>query len=110
MTTISSAPERTQEQRRAALRKANGVRSARKLLKREIKACRRSVLDVLAQPPAEAESMRVFDLLLAAPKVGRVKASKVLHRAGVSPSKTVSGITERQRRELLAQPQLRGRS
>jgi hypothetical protein len=44
----------------------------------------------------------VFDLLLAVPKYGRVKVNKILGTCKISPSKTVGGLSERQRRELVA--------
>jgi hypothetical protein len=39
-------------------------------------------------------------MLLAVPKVGRVKATKILHSCRVSPGKTFGGLSERQRAEL----------
>jgi len=36
------------------------------------------------------------------PMIGRVKANAMLRRANVSPSKTIAGLSDRQRRELLA--------
>jgi hypothetical protein len=44
---------------------------------------------------------KVLDLVLAVPKYGRVKANKLLERCRVSSSKTVNGLTPRQRKELL---------
>jgi hypothetical protein len=46
----------------------------------------------------------VFDMLLAVPKVGSVKATKILHSCRVSPSKTFGGLSERQRAELADRP------
>jgi hypothetical protein len=43
---------------------------------------------------------RIFDLLLAMPTMGRVKVNRVLNVCRISPSKTVGGLTERQRVEL----------
>jgi hypothetical protein len=40
-------------------------------------------------------------MLLAVPKVGRVKATKILHGCRVSSSKTLGGLSERQRAELV---------
>lgn len=96
------APERSLQQRFDALERANAVRTHRKELKRDIAGGRRSVQAVLAGPHEREETMRVFDLLLAMPKVGRVKANKVLQRTRISPSKTVGGLSSRQRGELLA--------
>ena len=102
MTTIApSAPFRSLDQRMAALEEANRIRSRRAQLKRDLKAQRATLLDVLETPPDWLDTAKVFDILLAAPKVGRVKASKALNRAGVSPSKTIGGMTDRQRHDLL---------
>ena len=103
MSTVAmSAPDRTLKQRLEALENANRIRSARAELKRELKAGRRSVVPLVAAPPEFIDSMKIFDLLLAAPKVGRVKANKWLSRARVSPSKTLGGLSERQRMELVS--------
>jgi hypothetical protein len=40
--------------------------------------------------------------VLALPKVGRVKATKILQSCRVSPNKTFGGLSERQRAELAA--------
>jgi hypothetical protein len=39
-------------------------------------------------------------MLLALPKVGRVKAAKMMNDCRVSPSKTFGGLSDRQRTEL----------
>lgn len=95
-----SVPQRTDEQRFAALAEANRIRSHRAVLKRQIKAGRVSARDVFAD--WDCNTMKVLDLLLALPKVGRVKAHKILRRAEVSPSKTLAGLSDRQFRLLLA--------
>lgn len=101
MSTVTMVvPDRSYEQRMAALRRANHVRSKRAARKLELKAGSRSPARTLVRPPAELESMKVFDLLVAIPKVGRVKANKLLGQVKASPSKSVGGLSERQRREL----------
>jgi hypothetical protein len=85
----------------SALDRANDVRIRRATLKRDIKAGRMSASQILAVPRDWAETMRVFDLLMVVPKCGRVKAAKALQVAEVSPRKTLGGISERQRRDLL---------
>lgn len=96
------APERSLAQRLDALAEANRIRTTRAQLKRDMKAGRAHGLGVLVDPPEWAETMRVLDLLMAMPKVGRVKANKALAKCRVSPSKTLGGMTERQRCELAA--------
>jgi S13-like protein len=90
-------PERTRQQRMDALKRANEVRTKRAQLKRDLKAQRKSIYDVLLEPPEWAKTMKVFDLMLACPKYGRVKVNKVLQACRVSPSKTVGGMSQRQR-------------
>lgn len=97
-----STPERSIEQRMAALEKANAIRTQRAAWKRAVKRREVDPLAVLADPPAEFASMKVLDALLAMPKVGRVKASSMLRLAQASPSKTLAGLSERQRGALLA--------
>jgi hypothetical protein len=94
-------PERTLEQRREALARANDIRSRRAELKREIKAGRVSVHELLLNPPEFIETMKVFELMMAAPKNGRVKVSQILTHTAISGSKSVGGLTERQRSELV---------
>jgi hypothetical protein len=54
--------------------------------------------------PPYLETAKVFDMLLAVPKVGSVKATKILHSCRVSPSKTFGGLSERQRAETRRAP------
>lgn len=85
----------------AALDQANAVRSYRANLKRDIKAQRVNVVDILTDPPQKAETMRVVDLLLSIPKLGRVKVNALVRRCRISPSKTVGGMSDRQRQDLV---------
>jgi hypothetical protein len=98
----SAAPERSLVQRMDALQRANEVRTARAQLKRDLKAGRQSIHQLLLDPPAYLETAKVFDMLLAVPKYGRVKANKVLTQCRISPSKTIGGLSERQRNELVS--------
>ena len=95
-----ATPERSLDQRIDALSRANEVRALRAQLKRDLKAGRVSIGALLLDPPPYSESAKVFDMLLAVPKVGRVKATKILDSCGVSPRKTFGGLSERQRAEL----------
>ena len=42
-------------------------------------------------------------MLLAVPKYGRVKTNRILNQCRISPSKTIGGLSERQRAELVSQ-------
>jgi hypothetical protein len=97
----TAAPERSLDQRMDALGKANAIRTRRAELKRDLKGGRTSIHKLLLAPPEWVETAKVFDMLLAVPKYGRVKANKVLNQCRISPSKTIGGLSERQRTELV---------
>jgi len=94
-------PERSLAQRLDALARANEVRTARAQLKRDLKGGRRSFDELLVDTPDYLQTAKVFDMLLAVPKFGRVKVNKILITCRISPSKTIGGLSERQRTELV---------
>ena len=94
------APPRSNAQRMEALERANRIRTRRARYKKDLKAGRERLLDGLVDPPEWLESAKILDVLLAVPKVGRVKANKILRGCAVSPSKTIGGLSPRQRTEL----------
>ncbi|MFY9264706.1 MAG: integration host factor, actinobacterial type [Solirubrobacterales bacterium] len=96
-----TTPDRSPTQRLEALKLANAVRTERASLKRDLKAGRIRVEQVLGDPPECVHSAKVADIMLAVPRYGRVKVTKVLQRCRISPSKTVIGLSERQRVELI---------
>src|ERR687889_1091780 len=98
----SAAPERSLIQRMDALQRANEIRTRRAQLKRDLKAGRVSIHTLLLEPPEYLETAKVFDMLLAVPKYGRVKANKILQTCRISPSKTIGGLSDRQRSELVS--------
>jgi hypothetical protein len=102
LTKPSAAPERSLVQRMEALNRANQIRTRRAQLKRSLKAGRMSIDKLLLDPPEYVETAKVFDMLLAVPKYGRVKVNKILSQCRISPSKTIGGLSERQRSELVA--------
>lgn len=99
MTVTLATPERSLEQRLTALREANRIRSARAVLKKRIARRQRSWTVALSDP--DCDTMKVVDLLLVVPAIGRVKANTILRRCEISPSRSVGALTERQRLALL---------
>lgn len=97
-----AAPERSLAQRLDALKRANDIRTQRARLKRDLKAGRAQIHGLLLDPPEYILTAKVFDILLAVPKYGRVKANRVLTQCRISPSKTIGGLSERQRGELVS--------
>src|ERR671935_325459 len=87
----TAAPERSLLQRMEALQRANDIRSRRAQLKRDLKAGRASIHDLLLHPPEYVETAKVFDMLLAVPKYGRVQGNKVPVPGRYSPRKKHGG-------------------
>lgn len=97
----AAVPERTNAQRMKALRRANDIRTKRAQLKRDLKAGKVKVDTLLLDPPEWVATAKAFDMILAVPKYGRVKANKILTQCRISPSKTIGGLSQRQRDELV---------
>ena len=95
------APVRSLDQRMEALKRANDIRTARAKLKKDLKANRASIQTILLDPPEYVLTAKVFDMLMAVPKFGRVKAARLLNQCRISQSKTVGGLSDRQRHELI---------
>ena len=78
------APERSADQRTDALNGATEIRTRRAQLKRHLKAGRTSITTLLLDPPAWLQT------------------AKMLDSCRISPSKTLGGLTDRQRSEIAA--------
>ncbi|MEQ8833211.1 MAG: integration host factor, actinobacterial type [Miltoncostaeaceae bacterium] len=97
----AQAPERSLDQRMDALRRANEIRSRRAQLKRDLKDGSVAIAAVISDPPDFVMTAKVFDMLMAVPKYGKVKATRFLNLCRISQGKTIGGLSERQRSELL---------
>jgi hypothetical protein len=98
---VKPVPQRTKQQRSIALKEANRIRTERAHLKKRMKAKKEDYLGLLLEPPQYIDTMKVTDFLLAIPKYGKVKTKKVLQLSKISPTKTVGGMSARQRTELV---------
>ena len=96
------APIRSLDQRMEALKRANDIRVKRAQLKKDLKSGDASIEEILRDPPEFVSTAKVFDMLMAVPKFGRVKAARLLNQCRISQSKTVGGLSERQRNELVS--------
>ena len=97
----SIPPERSLASRMDALRRANEIRVRRAQLKLDLKSGRVSIDALLREPPDYVQTAKLFDMLLAVPKFGRVKVNKLLTECRIAPSKTIGGLSQRQRDELI---------
>src|ERR1051326_6288341 len=95
------APARSRDQRMEALKRANDIRVRRAKLKKDLKEGRVNIETILNSPPEYVSTAKVFDILMAVPKFGRVKAARFLNQCRISQSKTVGGVSERQRAGLV---------
>jgi hypothetical protein len=108
---VDSEPEReVVEQRESqlghsqcmqALARANEVRLARAALKRDVCAGRRNVTEVVIERPWEAESMSLLELLGSQRRWGRQRSRKLLTSLGLTETKRLGTLTERQQRVLV---------
>ncbi len=99
--TQAQAPLRSLDQRMEALKRANDIRVRRAKLKKDLKDGHVQIEAILMDPPEYVSTAKVFDMLMAVPKFGRVKAARLLNHCRISQSKTVGGLSERQRAELI---------
>src|SRR5437763_13065241 len=99
--TQAQAPVRSLDQRMETLKRANDIRVRRAQLKKDLKDGRVSIEQILSNPPEYVSTAKVFDMLMVEPTFGRVKAGRYLSMCRISQSKTVGGLSERQRAELI---------
>jgi hypothetical protein len=85
----------------SALQIANAIRTQRAHFKSDVKAGKTDIVGAILNPPEWAQTMRLFDLLIARPKYGRTKVNRILTQCRISPSKTLGGLSERQRGEIV---------
>ncbi len=98
-------PELDDEARRQALHKAAEARKIRAELKQQLKAGEIGFSDVLSR--AEQDDVvartRVSAVIEALPRVGRVRARRLMERLDISPSRRVRGLGTNQRHRLLSE-------
>ena len=93
--TMSPAPQRLR-----ALERANAVRLARAELKRRIAEGEASAADIILEPPEEALSWAIGELLMSQRRWGTTRCRKFLGRHHLTETKTLGALTDRQRRLL----------
>jgi hypothetical protein len=96
-------PELDDEARRQALEKAAAARRARAQLKQQLKSGELDLAEVLrrAQTDEVVGKTKVADVLESLPKVGKVRARKLMERLDISPSRRLRGLGANQRDKLL---------
>ena len=92
-TSAGPAPRAHNVPAHGRLARANDIRTHRARLKKDLKAGRVQIHGLLLDPPEYLQTAKVFDLLLAVPKYGRVKVNRILTHCRISPSKTIGGLS-----------------
>ncbi len=90
-------------QRLRALERANEIRLARAELKRRIAGGSVSVAEIILDPPHEATSWAIGEMLISQRRWGSTRCRKFLIRNQISETKPLIALTERQRRLLADQ-------
>ena len=95
-------PKLTDKQRKEALEKAAKVRKERAELREGIKAGKITVAEVLARSDDPVVGrIKAKRLLMALPGVGAAKAQSAMTAIGISETRRVAGIGQRQAEKLI---------
>jgi hypothetical protein len=94
-------PTLTEEQRRDALAKAAEARRKRAEIKAQLKNGTLGLSEILRRSDEEVlGKMKVSAMLEALPGVGKVRAHKVMEELGISPTRRVRGLGDKQKLAL----------
>lgn len=98
-------PELNDEARRHALQKAAEARKMRAEMKQQLKTGEIGLEDVLGRADNDnvIAKTRVSEILESLPKVGRVRARRIMERLAISSSRRLRGLGVNQRERLLAE-------
>ena len=100
-----TAPARSLDQRMDALKRANDIRTARAKLKKDLKAGKANIHALLLDPPDYVMTAKVFDMLLAVPKYGRVKTNRILNQCRICvAAASVSNVVSQLPRSAMMPP------
>ncbi|MBL6619945.1 MAG: integration host factor, actinobacterial type [Ilumatobacteraceae bacterium] len=98
---MATPPALTPEQRKAALEKAAAARTARAEVKARLKMGSLSLAEALGSDDVHIAKMKVVALLEALPKVGKVKARRIMDEVGIADNRRIQGLGAQQRAALL---------
>ena len=98
---MTSPPSLTPEQREAALARAAAARAARAEIKARLKMGSLTLAEVLASDDVNIHKMKVLAMLESLPKVGKVKARRIMDEIGIAENRRIQGLGAQQRTALL---------
>ena len=102
---MPAPPKLTDAQRRAALKKAAEARRVRAELKALVKMGSRNIQDVLELSDTNEiiSRTKVLAILESMPKIGKVKARRIMQEIGIAESRRLRGLGDQQRAALIAE-------
>jgi hypothetical protein len=105
-----AVPQLTPQQRQAALEKAAAARRQRAEVKNRLKHSGTSLNDVLELGTSNEVigKMKVLDLLQSMPGLGKVRARQLMNKIGISETRRVRGLGNKQVAALQAEFEARG--
>ncbi len=95
-------PSLTPEEKRKALEKAQIMRRARAELRLKLKKGEVKLADIVQLDDPVITRMKVSYLLKSLPRVGKVKADRIMEEVGIDESRRIQGLGKRQKEALLA--------
>jgi len=95
-------PALSPDQRQAALEKAAIARRSRAELKDKLKMGSITLRELLAQGDSDevVGKMKVLSVLESLPGLGKVKARRVMEEVGISETRRLQGLGDKQRKKL----------
>ena len=85
-------PKLSPAERASAMAAATAARRARALIKEKLRSSEVSVFDVINSAEPALQKMRVRELLESVPGVGPLRATAIMERAKISPTRRVAGL------------------
>jgi hypothetical protein len=98
---VMAVPNLSTEERAKALAKAQEMRTKRMELRKELKAGKVNLAEVLKRDDEVVSRMKVKYLLESLPNVGKITAVSIMEEIGINESRRVQGLGKRQTAMLL---------
>lgn len=95
-------PILTESQKLDALKKAQAIRKQRADVRNKLKRGEIDLREILDSDDPVSGRMKVAYLLKSLPRIGKVKAKKIMEEVGIDDSRRVQGLGRRQREALLS--------
>jgi len=99
--TTMAVPNLSTKERAEALAKAQEMRTKRMELRKELKAGKVTLAEVLKREDEIVTRMKVKYLLESLPNVGKITAVSIMEEIGINESRRVQGLGKRQLAMLL---------